>query len=91
MDLGMAPERGQVRVPAAVQVPVVEMVQEVLTVNLVQVVQVGSVVQTTVLVPIRLLAQEAVAQVQAAVGGSGWTTNFYPNADNPGVVEIIMR
>lgn len=28
MDLGMAPERGQVRVPAAVQVPVVEMVQE---------------------------------------------------------------
>ena len=28
---------------------------------------------------------------QAAAGGSGWTTNFYPNADNPGVVEIIMR
>ncbi len=28
MDLDMAPERGQVRVPAAVQVPVVEMVQE---------------------------------------------------------------
>ena len=35
--------------------------------------------------------RQAVAQVQAAVGGSGWTTNFYPNADNPGVVEIIMR
>lgn len=28
MDLDMAPEQGQVRVPAAVQVPVVEMVQE---------------------------------------------------------------
>lgn len=35
--------------------------------------------------------RQAVAQVQAAVDGSGWTTNFYPNADNPGVVEIIMR
>lgn len=35
--------------------------------------------------------RQAVAQVQAAVGGSGWTMNFYPNADNPGVVEIIMR
>ena len=35
--------------------------------------------------------RQAVAQVQAAVGGSGWTTNFYPNADTPGVVEIIMR
>ena len=35
--------------------------------------------------------RQAVAQVQAAVGGSGWTTNFSPNADNPGVVEIIMR
>lgn len=35
--------------------------------------------------------QQTVAQVQAAVGGRGWTTNFYPNADNPGVVEIIMR
>ena len=35
--------------------------------------------------------RQAVAQVQAAVGGSGWTTNFYPNADKPGVVEIIMR
>ena len=35
--------------------------------------------------------RQAVAQVQAAVGGSSWTTNFYPNADNPGVVEIIMR
>ena len=35
--------------------------------------------------------RQAVAQVQAAVGGGGWTTNFYPNADNPGVVEIIMR
>lgn len=35
--------------------------------------------------------RQAVAQVQAAVGGNGWTTNFYPNADNPGVVEIIMR
>ena len=28
IDLDMAPEQGQVRVPAAVQVPVVEMVQE---------------------------------------------------------------
>ena len=35
--------------------------------------------------------RQEVAQVQAAVGGSGWTTNFYPTADNPGVVEIIMR
>ena len=35
--------------------------------------------------------RQAVAQVQAAVGGSGWTPNFYPNADTPGVVEIIMR
>ena len=35
--------------------------------------------------------RQAVAQVQAAVGVSGWTTNFYPTADNPGVVEIIMR
>ena len=35
--------------------------------------------------------RQAVAQLQAAVVGSAWTTNFYPNADNPGVVEIIMR
>ncbi len=35
--------------------------------------------------------QQIVQQVQNANGGSGWVTNFYPNAANAGVVEILMR
>ena len=35
--------------------------------------------------------QQTVYQVQSAMGGSGWVTNFYPNAANAGVVEILMR
>lgn len=35
--------------------------------------------------------QQTVYKVQSAMGGSGWVTNFYPNAANAGVVEIIMR
>lgn len=35
--------------------------------------------------------QQTVYQVQSAMGGSGWTTNFYPNSADAGVVEILMR
>ena len=35
--------------------------------------------------------QQTVYQVQSVMGGSGWVTNFYPNAANAGVVEILMR
>ena len=35
--------------------------------------------------------QQTVYQVQNAMGGSGRTTNFYPNSTNAGIVEILMR
>lgn len=35
--------------------------------------------------------KQIVERVQSAQNGSGWTVNYYPNATNIGVVEILMR
>lgn len=35
--------------------------------------------------------QQIVNRVQSAQNSSGWTVNYYPNATNIGVVEILMR